>query len=71
MRMAAVGVPVGVVLALVLGRALRSLLFDVSGGDAATLTGVTMLVLAATAAALFIPGRAAARTDPAITTRES
>lgn len=68
---ALVGLPVGIALALVLGRFLEGLLFGVPAADPVTLAAVSALVLTALAASLYIPGRAAAATDPARATREA
>ena len=67
---AVMGVPVGLGLAILLGRALESLLFGVPASDMPALAGVVTLVLVATAAALFGPARLAAGTDPADVTRD-
>ena len=70
MRTAVMGVPVGVGLAILLGRTLESLLFGVPPTDLPTLAGVATLVLVATAASLFGPARLAASTDPVEATRD-
>lgn len=62
---AAIGVPAGWVLTLLLGRVLEGQLFGVARNDPLTLGLVTVLVLATTAVALLLPARAAATTDPA------
>jgi predicted permease len=67
---ALLGTPVGLGLTLVLGRTLEAVLFDVPPSDPLTLAGAAVLVLIVTAAALFVPGRCAARIDPAIATRD-
>ena len=67
---ALLGTPVGLGLTLVLGRTLETVLFDVPPSDPLTLAGAAVLVLTVTAAALFGPGRSAARIDPAIATRD-
>lgn len=70
MRTAVMGVPVGLGLAVLLGRALDSLLFGVPPTDVPTLAGVATLVLVATAGALYGPARLAASMDPAEATRD-
>lgn len=61
---AAVGVGVGVVLALAAGRVVEHLLVDVSAYDPWTLAAVALTVLAAAVAAAAVPARRAARIDP-------
>lgn len=65
LRRAAPGVPVGLLLTFLLGRALGSLLFEVPPTDAVTWGGVSLLVMTVTALALWLPARHAARTDAA------
>jgi putative ABC transport system permease protein len=71
LRTALPGLPVGVGLALLLGQILEGLVFGVSPGDVGTLASASVLVLVTVAAALWAPGRAAARTDPAETMRKA
>jgi predicted permease len=66
---AAVGVPVGLGLTFLLGRALRSTLFEVPATDLATYVASGGAVLVVAALALLIPGRLAAHTDPATALR--
>jgi predicted permease len=70
MRWAALGVPPGLLLALLVGRSMSGLLFEVGAADARTLVGVTVAVLLLTAAALYGPARLAATTDAATATKE-
>jgi predicted permease len=58
------GVAVGVVAALAVGRVLRSLLFGVSGADAASFGAVTLLLFLTAALATWLPARRAARIAP-------
>ncbi|MFW6201631.1 MAG: ABC transporter permease [Gemmatimonadota bacterium] len=69
-RPAAIGVVIGLGLALVGTRTLRGLLYGVEPHDPLTLTGVALLLLAATGAACLLPARRAARIPPAIALRE-
>jgi macrolide transport system ATP-binding/permease protein len=65
MMQAAVGMAVGVPIALLCGRFVGAQLYEVKGVDAAALfTSVLTLILAATLAG-FIPARRAASIDPA------
>jgi len=61
---AVVGVALGLAAALALGRTLRSLLFEVSAGDPATLAGVALMLVAVSALACYLPARRAVRVDP-------
>ena len=66
----AVGAVGGVGGALVLGRTLRSLLYEVPAGDPRTLTAAAALLVAVALAACWIPARRAARIDAAVALRE-
>jgi len=61
---ALVGAAIGLVGAVALSRTLRSLLFEVSATDPATLAGVALMLLAVSALACYVPARRAVRVDP-------
>jgi putative ABC transport system permease protein len=63
-RLSLVGIAAGLAGTIVLTRLMRSLLFEVSPNDPATLLSVTLLLLCVAWAACYIPARRAARTDP-------
>jgi len=65
----AVGIAIGVGGALVLTRAIASLLFEVSPTDPVVFTGVTLLLVLVALAACFVPARRASRVDPMIALR--
>jgi len=69
MKLTAVGLAVGIALALGLTRFLESLLFAVSPTDPATFVGVTVVLLAVSIAACWIPARRAVRVDPVTSLR--
>ena len=69
MRLAVVGVVVGIVLALVGTRVLRSLLYEVTPNDPLTLVSVVCLMLGVALLACVIPARRAARVDPLVAMR--
>jgi putative ABC transport system permease protein len=69
MKLAAIGVVIGLVGALVSSRVLTTLLFGISKSDPVTYAGVTAALLAVAAIACWIPARRAAQVDPAITLR--
>jgi predicted permease len=63
-RLALVGVALGVGVALVVSRWVKPLLFGVSPRDPVVFAGVAVLLLAVAGSASFVPARRAARTDP-------
>jgi putative ABC transport system permease protein len=64
-KLALLGVALGLVGALALGRVLRSLLYDVSAADPVTFTSVAALAIAIAALACYLPARRATSVDPA------
>ncbi len=64
LRLAGLGVAIGLALAYLLTRFLASLLFSVKAGDPWTLAAVAALLGAVALIAAFIPARRAAATDP-------
>jgi predicted permease len=64
LRGALAGVLAGVLLALALGSTVRALLVGVEPGDPMTLAAVSLTLIAAAAAACWVPARRAARIDP-------
>ncbi|MBL9169015.1 MAG: ABC transporter permease [Verrucomicrobiales bacterium] len=71
MRLALVGVGIGLVVALLLATALKTYLFSVSPADPFTLSAMVIVVLAITLATCWIPARRAARVDPMEALRDS
>ena len=71
LRLTLVGVGIGTVLGLVLGRWLKALLFGVSAADAITIMAAIVVVLCAGAAATIIPARRASRIEIATMMREN
>jgi putative ABC transport system permease protein len=66
MRLAAIGVAIGVAAALLLGRLIASLLYGVGSHDVATFAGVVVVLLGSAALACWVPARRAARVDPVV-----
>ncbi|MEK6410066.1 MAG: ABC transporter permease [Acidobacteriota bacterium] len=64
MLLIAAGIAIGVGGALVLTRAIASLLFEVSPTDPVVFTGVPLLLVLVALAACFVPARRASRVDP-------
>jgi ABC-type antimicrobial peptide transport system permease subunit len=63
------GVVLGLGGALLLSRAIASLLFALSPRDPATLAGVAAVLLATTLVASYLPARRATRVDPVVALR--
>ena len=63
------GVALGVVAALLLGRAARSLLFGVEAADPVALLGAAVVLAAVMLGAAYIPARRASRVDPMVALR--
>lgn len=71
LRLTLIGVGIGTILGIGLGRWLKSLLFGVSSADAATLAGAIAVVVVAGLAATIIPARRASRVDIVTMMREN
>jgi len=69
MTLAALGVLLGLVGALALGRVIESMLFDVQAADPLTLVGASAVFLAVALAASLLPAERAARTLPSVALR--
>jgi ABC-type antimicrobial peptide transport system permease subunit len=69
LRLAAVGLAVGLVGSLAASRLIVSMLFEVRPTDPGTYAIVAMLVAAAALAASYFPARRASRLDPLATLR--
>ena len=71
LRLTLIGVAIGTVLGLALGRWLKSLLFGVSSADALSIAGAIAVVMVAGLAASLIPARRASRVDIITMMREN
>ncbi|WP_224242588.1 ABC transporter permease [Hyalangium gracile] len=69
MRLTLLGVGVGLLLALGLGRLLSALLYGVQAHDPLTFVGVAALLAGVALLASWLPARRAAKVDPALTLR--
>jgi ABC-type antimicrobial peptide transport system permease subunit len=63
------GTAIGVILALVLARALKSLIYEVSPTDPVTYAAIGFAVIAVAIFACYIPARKATEADPMIALR--
>ncbi len=69
LRLAAIGVVVGIGAALALGKLVASLLYDTSPRDPAAMAVAGLILLTAAVVASLVPARRAARVDPVIALR--
>jgi ABC-type antimicrobial peptide transport system permease subunit len=65
----AIGVVAGLLGSLALSRTIRSLLFELSATDPATLAGMAAVLAAVALVATYLPARRATRVDPVIALR--
>lgn len=69
LKLAAIGVVLGIGASLVLGRLVASLLYKTSARDPVAMVGAAVILLLVSVAAAFVPARRAARVDPVIALR--
>jgi putative ABC transport system permease protein len=70
LRLAVIGVTIGLVAALAAGRVTRSLVVDVSPTDPRILAAVTIVMLTVAFLAAFLPARRASAVDPIVVLRQ-
>jgi putative ABC transport system permease protein len=69
MKLAAVGIVIGVGAALALTRLMKSLLYEVSATDLATFSAISLLLAIVALVAVYLPARRASRVDPQVALR--
>jgi putative ABC transport system permease protein len=69
MRLALLGIGIGLVAALAVTRLMRNLLYEIHPNDPATLVTVSVLLAAVAVIAIFIPARRATKVDPTVALR--
>ena len=69
-RLAAIGLACGLVIALVAGRLIESMLYEIRPGDPLAIGGAVLMLSGAALLAALIPALRASRIDPAIALRE-
>jgi putative ABC transport system permease protein len=69
MRITFVGLVTGAVLALLVTRFMKALLFGVRANDPVVFAGITLLLAAVATLASFIPARRATKVDPMVALR--
>jgi predicted permease len=69
MRMALIGIAIGLAAALAVTRVMKDLLFGVSAADPATFGAMALLLASVTLVASYVPARRATRVDPIVALR--
>ncbi|HSL55064.1 MAG TPA: FtsX-like permease family protein, partial [Pyrinomonadaceae bacterium] len=69
MKLALIGVAVGLAGAFILTRLMATMLFGVEPTDAMTFGGITLLLITVTLLACYLPGRRATKVEPTISLR--
>jgi macrolide transport system ATP-binding/permease protein len=71
MRLVITGVALGLVLSMLLGRALSKFLYGVGASDPASFAGASLVLLTVAMAACYLPARRASQMDPLVALHES
>jgi predicted permease len=70
-RLISIGLGLGLVCALLLGRAMKSLLYGLAGADVLSLAAASLTLVLVAALASYLPARRASRIDPSISLHEA
>jgi ABC-type antimicrobial peptide transport system permease subunit len=71
MTLVGIGIAVGLVISLLVGRALSRMLFGISAADPISLAGASVILIAVAALACYFPARSASQVDPMVALREA
>ena len=69
MKLALIGVGLGLVLAFLVTRFMVTMLFGVEPTDATTFAGISILLISVALLACYLPGRRATKVEPTISLR--
>jgi putative ABC transport system permease protein len=69
MKLALIGIAIGLLGAFILTRFMATMLFGVAPTDATTFTGISLLLIAIALLACYLPGRRATKVEPTISLR--
>jgi ABC-type antimicrobial peptide transport system permease subunit len=71
MLLVGIGVAIGIAASVLVGRALSTLLFNVSPLDPISLTAASVVLMLVALAACYLPARRASRVDPLVALRDA
>jgi putative ABC transport system permease protein len=66
MKLALIGLAIGLLVSFTLTRLLKSLLFGISATDPLTFAAISLLLISVALLACYLPARRAARVDPLV-----
>ena len=69
MKLALIGVAIGLLLAFLLTRLMETMLFGVAPTDAPTFVGISILLISVAVLACYLPGRRATKVEPTVSLR--
>ncbi len=69
MKLALIGVVIGLLIAYALTRFMETMLFGVAPTDAATFAGISLLLISVALVACYLPGRRATKVEPTVSLR--
>jgi putative ABC transport system permease protein len=69
MKLALIGVAIGLLLAFLLTRLMETMLFGVAPTDVPTFAGISILLISVAVLACYLPGRRATKVEPTVSLR--